>query len=82
MCPEKVAVQCRGSRMQGAITTVQVADGKYRLSRKQALLDLGDTDGPPVGHTARYRSLAALSLGAYRLVNPEPDLPVCKVMAD
>ncbi|CAL5228653.1 g11822 [Coccomyxa viridis] len=35
------------------VKVISVADGKYRLSRKQALLDLGETDGPPVGHTAR-----------------------------
>ena len=39
--------------MQGPVTAVQVTDGKYKLSRKQALLDLGDVDGPQVGLIAR-----------------------------
>ena len=61
-----------GECLQGSTPPipVQITDGKYKLSRKQALLDMGESDELPaccrVGHIARYCPLACCSLRAFR----------------
>ena len=58
----------QGECMQASAMCIrlQVEDGKYRLSRKQALLEMGEGNGLPacweVGYIARYCLLACCSL--------------------